>query len=73
MNEIEVFRITPIVGRCYQHVEATREQGYGTNLRYFTTNAPRYVGRFVEQRTTGLGEGASISFFFIDNKSCISI
>lgn len=67
MAEIEVFRITPEIGKCYEHVEATREQGRWPNERYFTTNTPRYVGRFIKQVQKGFGDNSSIRDYFQDN------
>jgi hypothetical protein len=57
-NEIEVFRITPEEGKCYEHIEATRSQYIGAgNRRYFSTNQPRYVGRFIRHESQGYGDG----------------
>ena len=39
MTEVEVFRLTPEVGKCYQYAEATREEeDENLRTRYFTTN-----------------------------------
>jgi hypothetical protein len=38
MTEIEVFRLSPEVGKCYEHAESTRKTGYFPNERHFTTN-----------------------------------
>ena len=46
-NEIEVFRLTPEVGKCYEYAESTRKLGRYPNERYFTRNIPQYVGRYV--------------------------
>lgn len=67
-GEIEVFRITPQVEKCYQHVEATRSQYLGGGKRrYFSTNQPRYVGKFVRTERTGWGDGGVVTDIFNDN------
>ena len=53
MEEVEVFRLTPVLNRCYEHAEYTRIQGHYPNLRYFVNVPPRYVGEFI--RRTGNG------------------
>jgi hypothetical protein len=66
---IEVFRIQPEVGeKCYEHAEAT----YGYTLhpshtRYFTSNSPRYVGRFIKQVRWGIGDSGGARDYFMDN------
>ena len=67
MTEIEVFRITPEIDKCYEHVEATRVEGYWPNTRYFTTNTPRYVGRFIKQVRQGFGDASRVRDYFEDN------
>ncbi len=67
-GEIEVFRITPRVGLCYQHVEATRSVYLGRGEhKYFSINEPRYVGKFVREVRTGWGDGGSTTAIFDDN------
>jgi len=69
-GEIEVFRIPPEEGKCYEHVEATRDvyvRGEGTKYfsrKYFSTNKPKYVGKFIEFKQYGRGDGATYSSFF---------
>lgn len=67
-NEIEVFRIKTEVDKCYEHIEATRSEyvGQGT-YRYFSTNQPRYVGKFIRQERYGYGDGGEIIDVFSDN------
>jgi hypothetical protein len=64
-GEIEVFQITPEVDKCYEHVEATRlEIIVPGKFRYFTTNQPRYVGKFIRKELHGSGDGQeSINIF----------
>lgn len=47
-NETEVFRITPKKDKCYLHAEYTRTTGAYGNEQYFTTDTPRYVGKFTD-------------------------
>jgi hypothetical protein len=62
---IEVFRIQPEVGeKCYEHAEATYVQDF---TRYFTTNPPRYVGRFMKQVRWGFGDSGGARDYFVDN------
>jgi len=67
-GETEVFRISPQVGRCYQHVEATRSEYVGGgNHRYFSTNRPTYVGTHVRDERQGYGDGGSYTSIFNNN------
>jgi hypothetical protein len=67
-GEIEVFRISPSVGKCYQHVEATRSEYVGEgNHRYFSTNTPTYVGTHVRDEWQGYGDGMSYTSIFNNN------
>jgi len=82
MEEIEeeVFNnIKPVVNKCYEHIEATRSlyqkkegpdsylsgKGY---LRYYSTNKPTYVGKFIRQEQSGYGgshgDGGSVRAVF---------
>ena len=64
-GEIEVFRINPEVGKCYEHVEATRNDNTDwANIRYFSTNEPRYVGEFVRAERQGYRNSSTYSCFF---------
>jgi len=68
-DEEEVFRdVNPVVGRCYDHVEATRREGIYPNIRYFAPSLNRvYVGRFVREERRGFGDGQQIYAIFVDN------
>jgi len=68
-GEIEVLSINPEVGKCYEHVEATRsEYTRGKGFKYYTTNSPRYVGKFIrEGRIQPANPDSLISSFFDDN------
>ena len=66
-GEVEVFRLTPEVGKCYKHAEYTRRTGRWPNERYFFTGEPRYVGRFIETIHQGHGEGGYAWSIFDDD------
>lgn len=64
MAETEVFRIQPVVNKCYEHAEYTREQGRYPNERYFTSIPPRYIGEFIRSEYGGAGDGGwQINYF----------
>jgi hypothetical protein len=68
-NEVEVFRITPEVGKCYEHIEATRSEYIGgTKHRYFSENPSTYVGKFLRSEQYGQGDGAD-SYAIFDNNN----
>jgi hypothetical protein len=66
MEEVEVFRITPVLHKCYEHAEYTRSQGSYPNQRYFTNVPPRYVGEFIRFQQGGFGDGMWRTDFFRD-------
>jgi hypothetical protein len=68
-REFEVFQIRPEVDKCYEHIEATRKEYIGDGKsRYFTTNQPRYVGKFIRKESYGSGDGQETIYIF-DNGS----
>lgn len=66
-NDIEVFRITPIIDKYYETAENTRIVGIWPNQKYYTTNIPRYVGRFIRQFSCGWGDGAQYTNIFYND------
>jgi hypothetical protein len=72
-GEKEVFRISPIVGKCYEHIEATRNEwiegkhGIRGEYRYFSTNQPTYVGKFLRLERYGSGDGGEVVAVFSNN------
>ena len=56
--EIEVFRLTPIVGKTYEYAECTRIEGKYPNERYFTTNKLILVGEFIKHESIGYRDNA---------------
>ena len=66
MAEIEVFRMQPVVNKCYEHAEYTRREGRYPNERYFTNVPPRYVGEFIRQERGGWGDNGWATDYFRD-------
>jgi hypothetical protein len=67
-GEVEVFRITPQVDKCYEHIEATRSVYIGGGkYTYFSKNEPKYVGKFIIQKSHGDRNGAKYYDYFDDN------
>ena len=66
MPEVEVFRLTPQIGKKYHTALWTRRIGYYPNDRYYTTNPLVYVGWY--RRTERFGPDTIIDFFDIDGK-----
>ena len=64
---VEVFRLTPILGKCYSTAEYTIKVGSYPNERYFTTDKLRYVGKFLRTERYGSGDGMTATSFFDDN------
>jgi hypothetical protein len=56
-GEVEIKRLTPIVGHFYKTALATRRIWINNEWRYFTTNPLRYVGKFVRSEHQGYGDG----------------
>ena len=65
-GEQQVFKIILEVGKCYEHIEATRYVYMGgENRTYFSTNQPVYVGKYLRDvRVGGYGDGAEIFAIF---------
>jgi len=64
MSEFEVFRITPTIGRRYEHAECTRQEGRWPNQRYYTKTPPKYVGEFIKCDQGGYGDGSWRTDYF---------
>jgi hypothetical protein len=74
MTEIEVYRLEPVAGKAYKTAEWTRKEGKYPNEKYFTTNVPLYVGKFIETvREGGWGDGARIWSLFDDNGKVVRV
>lgn len=66
--EVEVFRITPTSGKCYEHAEYTRKEGrYPNPERYYFRGQPRYVGKHTGDKRSGFGNGGEYFSFFDNN------
>ena len=64
MAEVEVFRINPVLNKCYEHAEDTRVQGTWPEERYFTNVPPTYVGEFIRFEQSGAGDGSQRTDYF---------
>ena len=55
-QEVEVFRLTPMEDKSYFYAEATRKTGtYQSGMKYYTTNKPKYVGKYIADYRTNTG------------------
>ena len=72
---IEVYRITPVVGKYYYHAEYDRQEGRYPNTRYFVSpNNLRFVGQFIKQVRQGWGDGSSATdYFILNNEEEVSV
>jgi len=69
-GETEVFRLTPEIGKCYEHAESTRQEYVGGGqFRHYTTNEPRYVGEFMKTVRDGYGDGGTVVSYFFDSRT----
>ena len=66
-NDTEVFRITPIVGKCYETTTYTRKIGNLYQEKYYSTNPLRYVGVYIKEIRYGYGDGESVNAIFNNN------
>ena len=66
-DEIEVVQTTPEVGKCYSYAIATRRHDleFGES-KYFTTNTPTYLGKFVRSTISGTGNGSIYTAYFLN-------
>ena len=63
-EEIEVFRLTPEIGKYYETALVTRKEGRYPNNKYYTTGHLRYVGEFIMQMRCGFGDGVQVVDIF---------
>jgi len=68
MKEIEVFRLTPELNKYYETALLTRKEGRYPDEKYYTTNTPEYVGKFMIQIRTGYGDGIQVVDIFENEK-----
>ena len=73
-TEIEVYRITPTIGKFYEHAEYTRREGRWPNIKYFVNKPPKYVGEFVRFVQGGYGDGGwRIDYFKDENGKEVAV
>ena len=63
-EEIEVFRLTPELGKYYETALLTRKEGRYPDEKYYTTGHLRYVGKFIVQMRCGFGDGVQVIDIF---------
>jgi len=68
-EEVEMYRIHLEPGKYYETAECTRKTGKGGDgvERYYTTNPPRYVGKFIKTERSGFGDGMRVWSIFDNN------
>lgn len=73
-TEIEVYRITPTIGKFYEHAEYTQRSGKWPNTKYFVNKPPKYVGEFVRFDQGGYGDGGwRIDYFKDENGKEVAV
>jgi len=83
MSEIEVFRITPTIGKNYYAILATTRTvwdndipapwGKGNNRYYAPANHKRYMGTFISSHSYGSGDGKVYMEIYIKNGKRIEL
>lgn len=68
IKEIEVFRLTPELGKYYETALLTRREGRFPNQKYYTIHTPQYVGKFMIQMRSGYGDGVQVVDIFENEK-----
>ena len=65
IKEIEVFRLTPELGKYYETALLTRREGRFPDQKYYTIHTPQYVGKFMIQMRSGYyGDGLQVVDIF---------
>jgi len=68
IKEIEVFRLTPELGKYYETALLTRREGRFPDEKYYTIHTPQYVGKFMIQMRSGYGDGVQVVDIFENEK-----
>ena len=65
-NEVEVYRISPEVGKYYETTTYTRKTGLWSmeNEKYYTKKPLIYVGEFIKTLRSGYGDGSKVWSIF---------
>lgn len=67
-NETEVFRMTPIPGKCYATAKYTSKMGTWPEEKYYTIEQLVYLGKFTgKTKTIGYGDGSKYYEYFENN------
>jgi hypothetical protein len=65
----QVYRISPAINRFYETALYTHKEGKWPNEEYYTTNKPTYVGKFIEHKQYGYGDGAIHVGIFLNDRN----
>ena len=71
--EVEVFRLTPIVGKYYEKTTYTRKTGNFPNEKYYSTNELKYVGKFIKLEGFGERDGRFYYAIFEMDREIINV
>jgi len=65
-EEVEVFRIysKDFGDKEYYFALYTRKDSTNTNVKYYTTNTLKYVGKYKKKITHGFGDGSKTTLYF---------
>lgn len=67
-KEYEVFRSLQFdTNKYYEFAIKTRTEGNYPNQKYYTTNEPKYLGKYVKSEEWGWGDGRGGAEYFVDN------
>jgi hypothetical protein len=69
-GEKEVFRITPVIGKCYEWAESTRTSGrYPNEKRFAPEQNVIYVGELINISEGGFSDGSWRTDTFINHET----
>lgn len=72
-KEVQVYRLSPKVGKYYYTTTYTRREGKGLEEKYYTTHPLKYVGQFQQHYQYGYGDGATHYDVFKDGDKEIQV
>ena len=67
MEKYQVYRITPVINKYYVTAEYTRRIGRWPEHDYYTNIKPRYVGKFINEISSGFGDGKQTTYYFYND------
>lgn len=69
MEEYQVYRIIPEKDKYYVTSEYTKRIGNWRDEKLYTTNKPRYVGKYFKEFSDGCGDGRRTAYYFYNDLS----